>query len=304
MRAIVLSVCVASAALLAFPAEDAEAQAWVGPKGSASASANYSYGASNKIIYEGDLDGAADILLDNHVMVLGATYIPIEHLALDIRVPLMSVKYDAERTFYSWGRYDSGNFHTSLENLHLSGRYQLPVEKVAVALELGGQVPLADYESNGSAGLARGLPVLTAGVHLGWVSQEMLPGLFAGGNYAYNYSPRFETDWEETSDHTQDVSTGSLFAGYYILPDLEAHFASSFRYHHGGIAFADFGSLSAGEENFYNLLIQEKHVNTGIGVGYALNDTFFLNAQFSLVVWGENTTNQKIASVGIDWEVL
>jgi len=84
----------------------------------------------------------------------------------------MAVRYKADNNLIPFGRYDDGKYHTTCENLRLDARYQLAVEKVALALALGGQLPLTDYEANGSAGIARGLPVASVGFHL-----DQVPGV-------------------------------------------------------------------------------------------------------------------------------
>lgn len=280
------------------------AQAWVDVKGSLSASSSYTFSSSDRIVYESGYDGLEDIQLTNHIVQFGATYVPIERLAVDISLPLMSVRHDRDGTFVPLGRYDDGNFHTTLEDFRANVRYQLPIDALTITPTAGVRIPVTDYEVNGNAGVARGLVTGGIGVHIGKYFLEGIPDLFLMGSYVYNIAPKFETDWPETSQHSQNFSEANLFVGYFINTKLEVHAAFNSRLSHGGIAFAEFPMLSPAERAFYNAILKEKFVYGGLGASYSLTDTISLSAQGAMFVWGENTTNQKVLGLGVEWQVL
>src|SRR5688500_11018625 len=77
----------------------AHAQAWVGYKGSLDADLDYNLGISDKVVGSGDLD-FPDSGTTSHQITLGAEYVPIDKLAVNLSLPIVFLKYTGNKTAY------------------------------------------------------------------------------------------------------------------------------------------------------------------------------------------------------------
>ena len=88
---VVASACVA----LGAAGRDARAQAWVDDKGSLGFSLDYNLGISDKVVVDKGND-FPDAGSTTHEFTLGAEYVPVQHLAVDVGLPLVLIEYTGQ----------------------------------------------------------------------------------------------------------------------------------------------------------------------------------------------------------------
>src|SRR4051812_31739751 len=73
--------------------------AWVPDKGSLEVYAPYNLGKSDKVIGTGSLE-FPNSGTTTHQITIGAAYVPIEHLSVDLAIPIGMFQYDGDKTMY------------------------------------------------------------------------------------------------------------------------------------------------------------------------------------------------------------
>ncbi len=292
--------------LVLVPGGTALAQtAWVNPAGSLGLSLDYTYSSSDKIIDESVSDAAPVDPVQNHNVALAAEYVPIEKLGIELTLPMTSARYSGdpeEGGFPRHGRYDDGEFHTTLTDLRLIARYMLVNGRFAVSPYLGVNYPIADYETVGYAGVGRGLRQLPIGVAVGnFFTDE----LFVHANYEFTLSEKYDTGFEET-EVGQNRSDVNLLVGYFLFDQrFQVNLAGMYRKTHGGIAFTEAAmSESPVLFTFHDPLLSETFILAGGGAGYQITDTLRVNALVRVFVTGEMTRNLTMFGGGLSWSVL
>ena len=300
-RPTVYAVLAATVIVLGVARGDAHAQAWVSDKGTLELGLDYNLGISSKVVVAGaDFDDAGS---QTHQIALSAEYTPIQHLAVNLSLPLVFLKYTGDRTLYphpGGGSYDDGSFHTTLTDLRAGARYQVLEDPVAIAPHLAFSIPVADYETIGNTVAGRHLKMLHAGVGIGTVI-----GLAAYVHllYEFTFAEKYDRT-DDTAKYGQYRSDVSFTIGYKLLGQrLDLSLGADARFTHDGVGIGmnEFPDLTADEATYHDAILKENIVLAGAGVGYQITNSISASVAARIFVTGKNTQNASVIALGIDW---
>jgi hypothetical protein len=285
---------------------EARAQAWVGEKGSLDLSLDYNLAVSSKII---ESDGGPDIPdagVTSHTFMMGAEYVPLPKLAVNVAVPLTMLKFTGNAAIFTHpagGSYDDGTTHTTLTDLRVGTRYQVLEELVAMSPHVAVSVPLADYETIGNAVGGRGLKALHLGLSVGRLLTDQV---YVHALYEFSFIEKYDRT-VETATHSQNRSDAQFTLGYKpgVLQDrLDVHVDANARFGHGGIRFIDYQMLSMNEQLYHDAILDEDILLIGGGLGYQISNSLSVSLAARFFVRGENTQNASVFGVGVGWSPL
>lgn len=281
----------------------ASAQAWVAPKGELDLSLDYNLGKSDKVIGEGSLE-FPDAGTTTHQFTVGAEYVPLPRLAVNVGLPLAVLKYTGNKTAYphpGGGRYDDGSAHATLTDLRVGARYQVLEAPFALAPHLGVSVPVADYETVGNTVAGRHLKQLHMGLGIGKVFHE---SAYVHLIYEFSLVEKYDRT-AETKRAGQNHSDLAATVGVFVLDHkLDLHIDANIRETHGGVSFNNFATLSPNEQLYHDPILAENIVLVGGGVGYALTDAIGVTASARYFLSGDNTQNASVLALGMSWSPL
>jgi len=289
----------------------AGAQAWVDPAGSLSTSVDYEFSPSSAVVETPDrsFDGEP---ITAHMISLGAEYVPIDRLGLQVSLPLLAVKYGGDgMPFPQHGSYDDGSFHTTLTDVRLNARYELLRDIIAFTPQIGVSVPVKKYEHVGFANAGRGLKQLHMGASIGRTLEPVVPNLFFQAQYEFSLVEKFDdTATPEqaavTKTFGQNRSDVSFLVGYFLLGgDLTIDLGLNWRIAHGGMTFEDLpNDPMATLYIYHDPLLKEEFLLVGGDVGYNITDRLSINATTRLFVRGSNTRDANIFGLGLTFAIL
>lgn len=285
------------------------AQAWVGPSGSLSVALDYSYGFSDQIIEEevdNDVVSIPGSPIDNHTVAISGEYIPIEKLAIQATVPIVTSTFKGTNfdRLPPHGRYDDGGYHSTLQDFRLAARYMVLSDPLAISPHLAVSIPMVDYETVGFAAAGRGLKQLHLGASLGKFFTSGVPNLYVHGTYEFSLVEAYETGFPLTEEYGQNKSDIKLLVGYFITESLDINVAADMRLSHGGLRFLEFDDAPPEVQYFHDPLLAEEFLLLGAGVSYQLTETLRLSAFFRKWISGENTRDADVLGMGVGWDVM
>jgi hypothetical protein len=305
------SVAVASI-LVAFGSawSDAHAQAWVGDKGALDLSLDYNLGISDKVIQDKgpDFTSAGTTA---HQLTLGAEYVPVNHLAVNVALPLVLLKYTGTLGMYphpGGGSYDDGNTHTTLTDLRVGARYQVLDEPIAVSPHIAVTIPVASYETVGNTVAGRHLKALHLGLGIGHVFGE---ATYVHLLYEFSVVEKYDRT-PVTAAIGQDRSDFAATIGHKLLDQrLDIHIDANGRITHGGVNFSEINFAAPSSDpatfdiaQYHDPLLAETIYLVGGGVGYQLNNDLGVSLSGRLFVAGANTQNASVFALGVTWSPL
>jgi len=297
---VVASACVA----LVATGRDAHAQAWVDEKGTLEFNLGYNLGISDKVISDKGPD-FPDAGSTSHEFSIGAEYVPVRHLAVDVTLPLLMIKYTGQMTAMSahpgGGPYDAGNFHTTLTDLRAGVRYQLLEDPLALSPHVAVSIPVANYETVGNSVAGRHLKALHLGLSAGHVFGE---ATYVHALYEFSIVEKYDRT-PETAVFGQNRSDFTVTIGHKLLDQrLDLHVDVNGRVTHGGMNFSQFGMLPAPDELYHDPILAESILLVGGGVGFQITNALGINAGARVFVTGANTQNANVYVFGITWTAL
>lgn len=301
----------------------AHAQAWVGNAGGLDLSLDYNFSHSDKVVGDTPSSGGAQIEFPNggsttHQFTLGVEYNPIDKLAVNVSLPYQLLRYNGQLNLYphlGGGAYDDGNTHGTFTDLRGGVRYQVLDGSIALAPSLGVSIPIADYETVGNTVAGRHLKALHLGAAVGYLIGES-----TYVHFAYEFSlvekashgvTKNPVDAANLEKHGQNHHDATLTVGHKLLDQrLDLHLDANGRVTDGGVSFSDIvprsgtSPLSADEQLFHDLILNEDMLLVGGGAGYQLTDTVSLSLSARLFVKGINTQNASVVAFGVTWSPL
>jgi hypothetical protein len=303
---VVFSVAVASV-LVAFGSawSDAHAQAWVPDTGALDLSLDYNLGISDKVIQDNgpDFTSAGTTA---HQFTLGAEYVPVNHLAVSVALPLALLKYTGTLGMYphpGGGSYDDGNTHTTLTDLRAGVRYQVLDDPIALTPHIAVSIPVASYETVGNTVAGRHLKALHLGLGIGRVFGE---ATYVHLLYEFSVVEKYDRT-AVTATYGQERSDFAATIGHKLLDQrLDIHIDANGRVTHGGVNFSEinFADATSDVANFHDAILAETIYLVGGGVGYQLNNDLGVNLSGRLFVAGKNTQNASVIAFGVTWSPL
>jgi hypothetical protein len=308
---VIFSVAFASI-LVAFGSagNDAHAQAWVGDKGALDFSLDYNLGISDKVIQDKgpDFTSAGTTA---HQFTLGAEYAPVDHLAVNVGLPLVLLRYSGTLNMYphpGGGSYDDGNTHTTLTDLRAGVRYQVLDEPIALAPHIAVTIPVANYETVGNTVAGRHLKALHLGLGIGHVFGE---ATYVHLLYEFSLVERYDRT-AVTKTFGQKRSDFAATIGHKLLDQrLDIHIDANGRVTHGGVNFSEINFAAPPTDpatfdvaQFHDAILAESIYLVGGGVGYQLNNNLGVSLSGRLFVAGANTQNASVIALGVTWSPL
>lgn len=283
---------------------EARAQAWVGDTGALDLSLDYNLGISDKVVSDDGMDFEA-AGSTTHQLTLGAEYVPIRSLAVNVSLPFSMLKYTGEdRVEYGHpggGTYDDGSLHSTLTDLRVGARYQVLEAPIALGPHLGVSIPVADYETVGNTVAGRHLKALHVGLGIGHVIGT---ATYVHLLYEFSLVEKYDRT-PETEQHSQNRSDLAFTIGHKLLDQrLDLHADFNGRITHGGINFSEFPMLSANEALYHDAILKEDIFLVGAGVGYQITNRIAATLSGRYFVAGTNTQNASVIALGVSWSPL
>lgn len=278
----------------------ARAQAWVGDQGALDLGLDYQLSVSSKVVAD-EMD-YPDTGTTSHQILVGAEYVPIPKLAVNVALPLQMLKYTGDPAFIhpGGGSYDDGDYHTTFTDLRAGARYQVLDEPVALAPHLAFTLPVADYETVGNTVAGRHLKMLHVGLGVGTI---LGTSSYVHLLYEFTLAEKYDRT-PETEQHSQNRSDVAFTIGHTLLDlGLDIHLDANMRRTHGGVTFEqlDAGELSPSEADYHDAILDEDILLVGGGIGYRVNNALSLSLSGRLFVAGTNTQNASVVALGVAW---
>lgn len=300
-----LRLCVMAIGLTA-SAAPASAQAWVPLEGELGIDLDYNFFTSDKVVTDTDRT-FEDAGTTGHQLTLGAEYVPIPKLAISAALPVVMLKYTGSDMYRhdGGGRYDDGDFHTTLTDLRFGARYQVLEEPLAIAPHLAFSVPVADYETVGNTVAGRHLLMAHLGASFGYLI-GVATYLHLG--YEFTLAQKYDRT-ADTEKYSQNKSDLSFAVGHKTLDyRLDLHLGANMRLTHGGVNFSQLedGELTMDEALYHDAILDEDVVLVGGGVGYDITDSISvtLDVRVFISALSQNTLNASVIALGLGWTPL
>lgn len=282
---------------------DAHAQAWVADKGALDLSLDYNFATSDKVVGDKDIE-FPDAGSHTHQFTIGAEYVPIAKLAVNVALPLVLLSYTGNKTAYphpGGGTYDDGKTHTTLTDLRAGVRYQVLEEPFALSPHVAVSIPVADYETVGNTVAGRHLKALHLGLALGRVLGE---STYVHLLYEFSLVESYDRS-PETAKYGQSRSDASFTVGHRLLDQkLDLHLDANARLAHDGLNFSAFDTAPADVQLYHDGVLKEDIVLVGGGVGYQITSAIGVSLSARLFVTGINTQNASVIAAGVTWSPL
>jgi len=282
------------------------AQSWLGDPNSLSASFSHTYSNADTIVEtEGQEFDGYD--LTHMVSTLAVDYVtPIDKLSVTVNIPIVMTNYGdtSQPNPHVNPEWDDGDTHVALQDLGISANYQLFGNYTgAVIGSLGVGIPMSDYPVVGFDAPGRGLKEANIALQGSISFEEWVPGLYGMAGYKFSLVEKADQT-PELEDYSQNKSAIMALVGYYITDELEVNLNTDIQLWHDGINFVDFGTLSQNEQDFHDVILNERIYLAGLGVSYAFTDKLTGRVFYSQWLAGQNTSNASVGGLAIDWAVL
>ena len=284
---------------------DARAQAWVGEKGGLDLGLDYNLGISDKVIPDEGMD-FIDAGTTTHQLTLGAEYVPVPRLAVNVSLPFVALKYTGNRTAYphaGGGSYDDGDTHTTLTDLRAGVRYQVLQGPLALSPHVATSIPVADYETVGNTVAGRHLKALHLGLGVGTVIGA---ATYVHLMYEFSLVEKYKKDGiPELAEYGQNRSDVAFTVGHKLLDQrLDLHIDANARLTHGGMNFSEFYAVPQGVLDNHDPVLKEDIILVGGGVGYQISNSLGVSLSGRAFVAGANTQNANVLAFGVSWSPL
>jgi hypothetical protein len=309
---VVFSVAVASALVAVGSGwSAAHAQAWVADKGALDLSLDYNFATSDKVVADSAGMDFLDAGTTTHQFTVGAEYVPIDRLAVNVALPFALLTYNGILNKYphpGGGSYDDGSAHATLTDLRVGARYQVLDEPLAVTPHIAVSIPVASYETVGNTVAGRHLKALHLGLGLGRVIGE---ATYVHVLYELSLVERYDRT-PVTALYGQNRSDFAATIGHKLLDQkLDIHIDANGRITHGGVNFSEINFLAPASDpstfdvaQYHDAILAENIYLVGGGVGYQLSNALGLNLSGRLFVAGKNTQNASVIAAGVTWSPL
>ncbi|MEY2920165.1 MAG: hypothetical protein RL261_1470 [Pseudomonadota bacterium] len=280
----------AATAAIYLAAQTAQAQAWLPPKDSFSASMTYDNVLNlEHYLPNGDTVDAGHTR--THAYGLTLAYSPTDRLMITAGLPYVVTKYWGERPHPT--EVDDGHEHSTFTDLRVSLHYQLLERPVALAPYVAFITPVTDYETLGHAAPGRGLNEVWVGFGIGKNLDEWLPRTYVQGRANYSFV-------EEVANVAHDRSNFDLEVGYFINPRWSVRALGFWQVAHGGV------DVPMPPSNplypYHDQLAAESFTNVGVGAAVAASPQISMYATFLTSLSGRNghKLNQGV-TVGLSY---
>jgi hypothetical protein len=231
--------------------------------------------------------------VQSEMMLLSLDYALTDRLIISAGLPYVFSKYTGKQPHAK--PIDDGSRHGSAQDYRVDLRYSVMAGEFVVTPTIGFIAPSHNYTYFGHAAAGRHVHEQFAGVNVERRLDELLPGLYVQGRYAFSLA-------EKVLDVSHNRTNLDLSFGYFVTPKLSVRGLWSAQNTHGGVNLA-LASPLKGEAFFHHdQNSNADSIMVGAGASYSVNDTVDVFAGVLRSVSGRNIHKTDFApSVGVTW---
>jgi hypothetical protein len=290
----------AVSALVAASASPARGQAWLPPQGEGAVSFMFQ---DMFFRYHALPTARVDVgQIWTKSMLVDVTYGVTDRLAISFGVPWVAGRYQGPRphplslTDPTANPIDDGTYHSTFQDVRFDVRYNIAQRGAVLTPFAASMVPSHDYPFFAHAAPGRRLKELQVGVSGAKLLDDIVPGLFVQGRYAYGIS-------QKIADISHNRSMVNLEVGYFLTPKLRLLALSAGQLTHGGVDVSTNGRAELGPLfAVHDQIDRVNFLTVGGGASYTLTDTIDLFGSMMRTVAQRNghVLNRGL-SLGVSW---
>jgi hypothetical protein len=286
----------AGAILAGFGDADANAQAWLPPKGEGAVSVLY----QNLFTRDHFLAGGGRIdrgHIQSNNLLFDVTYGLTDKMALTLAAPFIRTQYSGAFP-HPTPEDTRGDVNSGFQNLRFGLRYNV-VDSPLVTITpfVGTNVPSHSYEYFAHAALGTRVRELEVGSYFARTLGPALPRAFVQARYAYSFAERIE-------DIRHDRSNLDVEVGYVLTPAVRVFAISAGQKTHGGIDTPDAGwrALPANLGEHHDRLARLEMLDFGGGVQVTVSKSVEVFGSFMTTTAGRNShALARGLTLGVSW---
>jgi hypothetical protein len=241
--------------------------------------------------------------------LVDVTYGLTDRIAVSFVLPWIASKYKGSTphplvdtsgpipVLYGANPLDDGTYHGTFQDYRFDIRYNVTKRGVVLTPFAGSIVPSHDYTYFAHAAPGRDLKELQVGVLAAKLLDDIAPGLFVQGRYAYGVT-------EKLLNISHNRSSMDFEVGYFLTPKLRFMGLGVGQRTHGGVDLslnsrADLGPLLFSHHDQIDRL---NYLNLGGGVAYTLTEKMDVFGSVLHTVAQRNGHALRYnATIGVSW---
>jgi len=276
---------------------DAEAQAWLPPKGEATLALGFLHtSADDHLDYKGNPAAPGAMIWNNIVSDL--SYGVTDRLAVRLNLPFVISKYGGSLPHAAVpGRpnLDDGAWHSTFQDLLAEVRFRATQGSIAVTPFAAVSIPTHDYPYYGHGAAGRQLVEGQVGVAAGRLLDPILPNAYLQVRYMFGMP-------EKVLGISHNRSQVNFETGYLLGPAFTLRVLGSWQKSHGGWRVPlDFPPFTSPEFQVHDQLNRSDYFRLGGGVSYSLTGSVDVNLFGYGTVSGKNDVNMSGLGMSLTW---
>ena len=300
MRPLLAPLALAVAFVPLLGPREAQAQAWVPPKGELSLSLGYSRAFADEHIdneghvvtmpYQGNALGLGRMAWNSADSDLG--YGITDRLAVRLSLPFVVSRYLGAFPHAGLPGHvneDDGRWHGTLQDFRAEVRFRATRGALVLTPLLAVSVPSHSYEYFAHAAAGRGQTEGRIGLNVGRVLDPVLPNAYVQARYTYAVP-------EKALGISHDRSNLFLDAGYFVTPALTLSVIGDWQKTHGGWRVPIDFPMDANIV-FHDQLARSDYFRLGGAASYAVTGSIDVSATAYASVYVRSETNMAGFSV-------
>lgn len=270
------------------------AQAWVPDQGDGHVSLTYqNYDVPGHFDVRGRKNNNGGTR--SHVIATEIDYGVTDTIGLTVSLPFIASKYTGPPTYFVGphethpGPLDDGNYHGAFQDLRIEVRRLFWAGPVPIAPFVGAAFPSHKYETVGEAVPGRRRRDFQLGANAGFNLDDVLPGSYVQGRYAFATA-------ERVSNFPFTRSNIDVEAGCAVMPRVVVRGLMNRQIRHHGPSLDD---LAADWEH-HDRFIAPSYLNLGGGVSVSVTGSADMYALWISTVSGNNGAHRaRTLAIGI-----
>ena len=293
--------------IVAVCASPASAQAYVPAKGEGSVSFLYQDTFVKDHYYGTTPVNSGQIT--SQTLLLDVTYGVTDRLAVSFGIPWIASVYNGTSPhplvnnsgptpiYYGVNPADDGTYHGTFQDLRFNVRYNAVARKgMALTPFIATSVPSHDYTVLAHTAPGQDLKLLQVGGSGAKLLDNLLPGLFVQGTYAFGFA-------QTVADISHNRSNAEMEVGYFVTPRLRLLALGTGQVTHGGIDMVANARVVLGPLfQYHDQITQINFLDLGGGVSFALTDRVdFFSSLIHTVAERNGHAIDRGLSFGLSW---
>lgn len=301
---IALAAVVVAMVALARPSV-AAAQAWLPPQGEGAVSLMFQDQFFKLHYIPTAVDNVGPIW--SEALLVDVTYGVTDRIAVSLSLPWVTTRYVGPAPHpnpngIGTNPLDDGRWHSTAQDFRFDVRYNVTRnlwnKGIVLTPFAGSIVPSHDYPYFLHSGAGRNLKELQIGSSAAKLLDNVLPGLFVQGRYAYGFT-------ERAANVSHNRSMASVEVGYFATPKLRLLALTTGQLTHGGIDFTGRTArviLPLEQWLHHDQIMRENFLSLGGGASYALGNSLDVFGSALRTVSQRNGHElRRGVTVGLNW---